>query len=85
MHRPAGFAAKGQAIETVAGEIDFPAVPQLCERLLVQAASSRHVVTDLDQVSFIDAAGVDALLGAANRTEVHGWTRRWQRHEPRPR
>ncbi len=27
MHRPAGFAAKGQAIETVAGEIDFSAVP----------------------------------------------------------
>jgi anti-sigma B factor antagonist len=29
-------------------------------------------VIDLDQVTFIDATGLDTLVAAANRTETHG-------------
>ena len=47
MHRPAGFAAKGQAIETVAGEIDFSAVPHLRERLTKKIHASRSAAADL--------------------------------------
>jgi hypothetical protein len=68
MHRPAGFAAKGQAIETVDGEIDFSAVPHLRERLLEQAASSRHVVTDLDQVSLASSTRPESTHSLARPT-----------------
>lgn len=63
---------RGHAIATVAGEIDISTVTRLRERLFDLAASSRHVVIDLDQVSFIDAAGLNALVSAANRAGAHG-------------
>ena len=63
---------RGHAIATVAGEIDISTVSRLRERLFERAASSRHLVIDLDQVTFIDSAGLSALVGAANRTAAHG-------------
>jgi stage II sporulation protein AA (anti-sigma F factor antagonist) len=63
---------RGHAIATVAGEIDISTVSRLRVRLFELADSSRHVVIDLDQVSFIDSAGLSALVGAANRTAAHG-------------
>ncbi len=60
------------AVVTVAGEIDISTVTRLRERLFELAASDRPVVADLDQVGFIDAAGLSALVGAANRAAVHG-------------
>ncbi len=59
---------------TLAGEIDYAAVAGLRERLFALTASGRPVVTDLDQVSFIDAAGIGVLAGAARRAAVHGST-----------
>jgi anti-sigma B factor antagonist len=63
---------RGHAIAAVAGEIDIFTAARLRERLFELAASSRHVVIDLDQVSFIDSAGLSALVGAANRAAAHG-------------
>jgi anti-sigma B factor antagonist len=57
---------------TLVGEIDFAAVAGLRERLFALAASGRQVVADLDGVSFIDAAGIGVLAGAARRAAVHG-------------
>ena len=59
---------------TLAGEIDFSVVTGLRERLFALATSGRHVVADLDRVSFIDAAGLGVLAGAARRAAVHGAT-----------
>ena len=56
------------------GEIDYAAVAGLRERLFALAASGRQVVADLDRVSFIDAAGIGVLAGAARRAAVHGST-----------
>jgi anti-sigma B factor antagonist len=63
---------RDHAIATVAGEIDIFTVTRLRKRLFELAASSRPVVIDLDQVSFIDSAGLSALVGAANQAAAHG-------------
>ena len=57
---------------TLAGEVDFAVVASLSERLFALAASGRPIVADLDRVSFIDAAGLGVLAGAARRASVHG-------------
>jgi anti-sigma B factor antagonist len=62
----------GYAIVTVTGEMDISTVTRLRERLFELAASGRPLVVDLDQVSFIDSAGLAALVGAAKRAAVHG-------------
>jgi anti-anti-sigma factor len=63
---------QGYAFVTAAGEIDISTVTRLRERLFELAASSRHLVIDLDQVTFIDSAGLSALVGAANHAAAHG-------------
>ena len=63
---------RGHAIVTLAGEIDISTVTRLRQRLFEQAASSRHMVIDLDQVSFINSVGISALVGAANQAAAHG-------------
>jgi anti-sigma B factor antagonist len=57
---------------TLAGEVDIAAVASLSERLFALAASGRPIVADLDRVSFIDAAGLGVLAGAARRAAAHG-------------
>ena len=63
---------QGYAIVAVAGEVDIATVTRLRERLFELAASGRTLVVDLDQVSFVDSAGLAALVGAAKRAEAHG-------------
>jgi anti-sigma B factor antagonist len=57
---------------TLAGEIDFAAVAALRQRLFALARMGHPMVADLDGVSFIDAAGLGVLAGAARRAAVHG-------------
>ena len=57
---------------TVAGEVDIATVAQLRESLRALVAGGRRVVADLDQVSFIDAAGLGVLAGAAGLAAAHG-------------
>jgi anti-sigma B factor antagonist len=59
-------------IVTPAGEIDIFTAPPLRERLFELAASGRPLVVDLDQVGFIDSAGLSALIGTAKRAAAHG-------------
>ena len=63
---------RGCAIVTVAGEIDIATATRLRERLFELAADGRPLVADLDQVRFIDSAGLSALVGAAKRAAAHG-------------
>ncbi len=63
---------RGYAIVTLAGEIDIATVTGLRERLSGLAASGDPLVVCLDQVSFIDSAGVGALVGAAKAAAAHG-------------
>jgi anti-sigma B factor antagonist len=62
----------GYVLVTLTGEIDFSVVTGLRERLFAVASTGRPVVADLDRVSFIDAAGLGVLAGAARRADVHG-------------
>ena len=62
----------GYVVVTVAGEVDIATVAQLRERLAALAVSGVPLVTDLDQVSFIDATGLGALAGAAREAAEHG-------------
>ena len=45
---------------------------RLRERLFELAASCQPLIADLDQVSFIDSAGLAALVSAARRAAAHG-------------
>jgi anti-sigma B factor antagonist len=63
---------RGYAVVAVAGEVDIATVTRLRERLFGLAVAGRPLVVDLDQVSFIDAAGLGALAGAAGRAAAHG-------------
>ena len=63
---------RGYPVVTVAGEIDIATAARLRERLFELAAGGRPLVADLDQVRFIDSAGLAALVGAAKRAAAHG-------------
>lgn len=61
---------------TVAGQVDIATAPDLGERLSALVAEGSAVVVDLDQVSFIDAAGLGVLArvarqAAARRSSLH--------------
>ncbi len=64
--------APGYVLVTVAGEVDIATVAGLRERLVPLAVGGRPLVTDLNQVSFIDAAGLGALACAARLAAEHG-------------
>ena len=74
----------GTAIITVTGEIDIATVAGLRDRLFTLADTSRSVIIDLDQVSFIDAAGLGALVGAARRADFTAPACRWSAASRRP-
>jgi anti-sigma B factor antagonist len=62
----------GIAVITVTGEVNIATVAGLRDRLFRLADASRSVIVELDQVSFTDAAGLGALVGAAHRADIHG-------------
>lgn len=62
----------GYVLVTAAGEVDFASAAGLRERLGTLAAAGRPLVADLNRVSFIDAAGLGALVGAARQATAHG-------------
>jgi anti-sigma B factor antagonist len=63
---------RGAVIAAVAGEIDISTVAQLRERLFELADSGGTLIVDLNQVTFIDSAGLGALVGTARRVAEHG-------------
>jgi anti-anti-sigma factor len=52
---------------TAAGEIDIFTVARLREALFTLAGDGRPLIADLDRVTFLGAAGLGALAGAARR------------------
>ena len=76
---------RGYVIVAVAGEIDISTVTGLRERLFELAACGQSLIVDLDRITFIDSAGLGALVGAARRTAAHGGSLRAVCAEPRTR
>jgi anti-sigma B factor antagonist len=62
----------GYSIITVTGEVDILTAPRLRQRLAALAGAGRPVITDLAQVSFIDAAGLHVLATAARQAAGSG-------------
>jgi anti-anti-sigma factor len=56
----------------LAGEVDIATAAGLRERLWALAADGISLVADLDQVTFIDAAGLGALADVAIRAAAYG-------------
>jgi anti-sigma B factor antagonist len=75
----------GYVLVTVAGEVDFASVARLRDRLFPLSATGRPLVADLDRVSFIDAAGLGTLAGAARRAAAAGTSLRVVCARPRIR
>jgi anti-sigma B factor antagonist len=65
---------RGCVIAAVTGEIDISTVGGLRERLFELAEGSQPLIVDLDQVTFIDSAGLGALVGTSRRVAEHGGT-----------
>jgi anti-sigma B factor antagonist len=63
---------QGYAIVTPAGEIDISTGNELRECLCELAARGQPLVVDLDLVTFIDSAGLAALVGATKQATAHG-------------
>jgi anti-sigma B factor antagonist len=63
---------RGVVIAAVAGEIDISTVARLRERLFELADSGGTLIVDLNRVTFIDSAGLGALVGTARRAAEHG-------------
>ena len=60
------------SVITLEGEIDMAAAPELRAGLLslVDDASSRAVILDLDGVTFMDSSGVGAVLSAYRKLRL---------------
>ena len=62
----------GVVIAAVTGEIDISTVARLRERLYELADNGGTLIVDLNRVTFIDSAGLGALVGAARRAAGRG-------------
>jgi anti-sigma B factor antagonist len=58
----------------VAGEIDVYTAPVLRERLDEQIAGRRHLVVDLQGVTFMDSTGLGVLVGRLKLVRVQDGT-----------
>jgi len=63
---------RGFVIVAVSGEIEISTVTRLRERLFELADSGRPLIVDLERITFIDSAGLGALVGASRRAAEHG-------------
>jgi len=63
---------RGVVIAAVTGDVDIATVAQLRDCLFELADSGETLIVDLNRVSFIDTAGLGALVGAGRRAAAHG-------------
>ena len=54
------------------GSIRYRHRGRACARPNALADSGRPVIADLDQVGFMDASGLGAIVGASRRATAHG-------------
>jgi len=76
---------RGCVIAAVTGELDISTVGGLRDRLFELAEGSEPLIVDLDQVTFIDSAGLGALVGTSRRAAEHGSTLRAVCTQPQTR
>jgi anti-sigma B factor antagonist len=76
---------RGAVIAAVTGEIDISAVARLRERLFELADNGGTLIVDLNRVTFIDSAGLGALVGTARRAAAHGGSLHAVCAQPQPR
>lgn len=76
---------RGVVIAAVTGEIDISTVGQLRERLYELADSGGTLIVDLNRVTFIDSAGLGALVGTAQRIAEHDGSLLAVCAQPQPR
>jgi anti-sigma B factor antagonist len=76
---------RGVVIAAVTGEIDISTVAQLRERLYELADHGGTLIVDLNRVTFIDSAGLGALVGMAQRAAEHGGSLHAVCAQPQPR
>jgi anti-anti-sigma factor len=62
----------GAACVAVAGEVDVEAAPRLRDALVEAVADGEQVVVDLSSVTFMDSAGLSALVVAHRVAEARG-------------
>jgi anti-sigma B factor antagonist len=75
----------GAVIAAVTGEIDISTVAQLRERLFELADNGGTLIVDLNRVTFIDSAGLGALVGTARRAAGNGGSLHAICAQPQPR
>jgi anti-anti-sigma factor len=63
---------RGAVIATVTGEIDISTVSGLREALFKLADTGQALIVDLNKVTFIDSAGLGALIGAYRQATARG-------------
>lgn len=62
----------GRATVSLAGECDLTVQEELTKVLMAAIATSRPVVLDLDQLTFLDSSGVHALVTAHQAARAEG-------------
>jgi anti-anti-sigma factor len=62
----------GVVIAEITGDIDISTVSGLRERLLGLANEGQSLIVDLNQVTFIDSAGLGVLVAVARRSRERG-------------
>jgi anti-sigma B factor antagonist len=56
----------------ITGELDLYTAPDVRDELAALPAEARRVAVDLTELTFVDSAGIAALLVAARRLRAHG-------------
>jgi anti-sigma B factor antagonist len=56
----------------IAGELDLYTAPDVRDELAALPAEARRVAVDLTELTFVDSAGIAALLVAARRLRARG-------------
>jgi anti-sigma B factor antagonist len=60
------------AVVRIAGDLDLYSSSELAEALASLPAAVRHVLADLTELTFVDSAGISALLAAERRLRDEG-------------
>ena len=83
---PLEISVRPGPVVTIAGEIDVQSSPDLRDQLLrVIRQHGARLALDLAGVTFIDCAGINALLATRRRAQLEGGSLRVLRASPRVR
>ena len=65
---------RGVVIAAITGDIDISTADELRERLLELGDAGQTLIVDMNRVTFIDSAGLGALVGAYRQATARGGT-----------